>query len=185
MRLAGAAAALAVIAVVTTACTPEAEPEPAPTATVDTSAPTQTPTPTPTPFVPSCLNIIGSATIETLESEGFVLIEGHENKLRVEGRVEAMFFDNGGVDCLWGIEGGGDSLVAFGYSEISPDDATYAQDELAAAGYVRTEESGDVVLSIDPADDVMGIGDVFVFTGNEWFHSTTREAVEQIRQQID
>ena len=184
IRLAGAAAALAVVAVITTACAPEAELAPAPAATADTPIPSETPTPTPTPFVPSCLNIISADTIETLESEGFVLIDGHENKLRVEGRVETMFFDNGGVDCLWGIEGGGDSLVAFGYSEITPDDATYAQGELSAAGYVRTDESGDVILSIDPAEDVMGIGDVFVFSGNEWFHSTTREAVEEMRQHL-
>jgi hypothetical protein len=187
LRLAGAAAALAVIAVITTACSPEADLEPVPTASADAAVPSETPTPTPTPtaFVPSCLNIISTDTIETLEAEGFVLIDGYENKLRVEGRVEAMFFDNGGVDCLWGVQGGGDSLVAFGYSEISPPDALYAQEELSAAGYVRTEESGDIVLSIDPADDVMGIGDVFVFSANEWFHSTNREAVAEMRQHIN
>jgi hypothetical protein len=184
-RFAGTAAAYAVIALIASGCASSPELEPAPAATTEAAVPEETPAPTPTPFVPSCTNIIDADTLATLEAEGFVLIEEHEHKLRVEQRVEAMFFDNGGVDCLWGIAGGGDSLVVFGYSEIPPAAAAAAQAQLEDEGYLRTEEGSDVVLSIDPQTDVMGIGDSFVFSGGAWFHSTTREAVERIRQTVE
>lgn len=183
-RLARAFATLAVVslAVVGCAATPELEPEQP--AAPEVTQPAETPTPTPTPFVPDCHNIITDQAEETLEAEGFILIEEHESKVRVEQRVETRFFDNGGVDCLWGIAGGGDSLVVFGYSEITAAEATEAQAQLESQGYVRSEEAGDVVLSIDPQSDVMGVGDVFVFSANEWFHSTTREAIAEIRVQV-
>lgn len=184
MRLAGAATAFAVVAVIVSGCAAEQDLKPAPPAATNQALPRVTPTPTPTEFVPTCLNIISDDTIATLEAEGFVLIEDHENDLRVENRVEATFFDYGGVDCLWGIAGGGDSLVAFGYSTITPDAASAAQARLADSGYVRSDDNGDVVFSIDPATDVMGVGDVFLFSGDAWYHSTTREAIEEIRQQI-
>lgn len=187
MRVTGAATVLAVVAVIISGCaaSPELAPEAPPM--TEPAAPEQTPTatPTPEPFVPDCLNIISDDTEATLAAEGFVLIEEHESKLRVEQRVEALFFDNGGVDCMWGIAGGGDSLVVFGYSEITPADAAATQQKLAEAGYLRTEEGSDIVLSIDPSTDVMGIGDVFVFSEGEWFHSTTREAVAEIRTNIE
>ncbi|HEU4807464.1 MAG TPA: hypothetical protein VFT01_04320, partial [Homoserinimonas sp.] len=104
MRFAGAATALALVAVSITGCASSPELTPAAPPATETAAPEQTPdpTPTPTPFVPDCLNIISDQTEATLSAEGFILIEEYENKLRVEQRVEAMFFDNGGVDCLWG-----------------------------------------------------------------------------------
>lgn len=187
IRSIGALAALAMVALIASGCAQSAELEPASQSTTEAAQPedTSTPAPTPTPFLPDCHNIISDQTEETLTAEGFVLIEAHESKIKVEQRVEAMFFDYGGVDCMWGIAGGGDSLVVFGYSEITPADAAAAQTQLAAGGYVRTDESGDVVLSIDPATDVMGVGDVFVFSGDEWFHSTTREAIAEIRQNIE
>jgi len=185
-RFATGLAALALITVALSGCAPSPELEtPAPTEVAAPPEETPTPTPTPTPYVPDCYNIIEGETEATLAAEGFILIEEHERKLRVEQRVEAMFFDNGGVDCLWGIAGGGDSLVAFGYSPITPEEAATAQEELTANGYVRTEEGTDVVLSIDPATDVMGIGDVFVFSEGEWFHSTTREAITEIRENVE
>lgn len=185
-RFAWALTALVLVPLVVTSCAASPELEPAaPQTTKAPASPAPTPEPTPTPFVPDCLNIISDDTQATLNAEGFVLIEEHEHKLRVEQRVEAMFFDNGGVDCLWGIAGGGDSLVVFGYSEISTADAAAAQDRLAADGYVRTDDDGDVVLSVDPQTDLMGIGDVFLFSAGEWFHSTTREAVDEIRVTVE
>jgi hypothetical protein len=183
-RFAGTATTFAAIALIASACASPPEIKPAPPATTEQAAPEDAPDPTPTPFVPDCDNIIDAETRATLEAEGFVLLEEHEQKLRVEQRVEAMFFDNGGVDCLWGIAGGGDSLVAFGYSEITPSAASAAQAQLEAEGYARSEEGADVVLSIDPQTDVMGVGDVFVFSEGAWFHSTKREAVERIRQAV-
>src|SRR5690554_3214889 len=183
-RFAQAFAVLGVVSLAVVGCaeTPELEPEPQ--TKPEVTLPAETPTPTPTPFVPDCHNIITDDAEETLDAEGFVLVDEHESKLRVEQRVEALFFDNGGVDCLWGIAGGGDSLVVFGYSEITPADATEAQSRLEAEGYLRSEDAGDVVLSIDPEMDVMGIGDVFVFSADEWFHSTTLQAVAEIRTQV-
>src|SRR5690554_4794054 len=155
-RFVGAFAALAAVALIATGCAPSPELEPAPAPSQ--AAPkveTPTPTPTPTPFVPDCYNIISEQTQDTLTAEGFVLIEEHERKLRTEQRVELMFFENGGVDCMWGVAGGGDSLVVFGYSEITPAAAAEAQDRLAASDYVRTEDGDDVIMSIDPSADVM------------------------------
>ncbi len=183
-RLVGAVTGLVIVAVAIAGCAASLELEPAPVKTSQAAEPTETPTPTPTPFVPDCRNIISDEAEDTLEAEGFVLIEEHENKLRVERRVEAMFYDNGGVDCLWGIAAGGDSLVSFGYSEISATDASTAQAELESIGYVRSDEAGDIVLSVDPSMDVMGVGDVFVFSGDEWFHANTREAIAEIRTQV-
>jgi len=100
-RFAGAVTALALVSMVVTGCAASPELEPAaPPATKAPASQTPTPEPTPTPFVPDCLNIISDDTQATLNAEGFVLIEEHEHKLKVEQRVEAMFFDNGGVDCL-------------------------------------------------------------------------------------
>jgi hypothetical protein len=185
-RFAWAAAAFAVITVIASGCGSSSDLEPAPAATADNAAPAETPTPapSPTPFVPDCTNIIDADTIATLEAEGFVLIEEHEHKVRVEERVETLFFDNGGVDCLWGIAGGGDSLVAFGYSEITPAAAEAAQAQLQDAGYVATTQGTDIVLSIAPEVDVMGVGDVFVFSDGSWFHATTPEAVLRIRETV-
>ena len=185
MRLAGIAAAFAAIAVIVSGCAVEPELKPAPPPANNQAQPEPTPTPTATRFVPTCLNIISADTMATLEAEGFVLIEEHENDLRAENRVEVAFFDNGGVDCLWGIAGGGDSLVAFGYSPITPAAISGVQAQLADSGYVRSEEGGDVIYSIDPAADVMGVGDVFLFSDDAWYHSTTREALEEIRQNIN
>lgn len=185
-RFARVFTAVAVISLTVVGCASEQELEPAPTPPSGVAQPeeTATPTPTPTPFVPDCNNIISDQAEETLQAEGFVLVEEHESKIRVEQRVETLFFDNGGVDCLWGIAGGGDSLVVFGYSEITPAQATEAQAQLEAEGYLRSEEAGDTMLSIDPEHDVMGIGDVFVFSADEWFHSTTLQAVSEIRAQV-
>ena len=184
-RFVGAFAALAAVALIATGCAPSPELEPAPAPSQ--AAPkveTPTPTPTPTPFVPDCYNIISEQTQDTLTAEGFVLIEEHERKLRTEQRVELMFFENGGVDCMWGVAGGGDSLVVFGYSEITPAAAAEAQDRLAASDYVRTEDGDDVIMSIDPSADVMGVGDAFLFSNGEWFHSTTREAIAELRENV-
>ncbi|MEX1079306.1 MAG: hypothetical protein WED09_09395 [Homoserinimonas sp.] len=184
-RFPGVFATLTVIMLIAPGCAASPELAPPPPPTSEAAEPVETPTPTPPPFVPDCYNIISDQTEETLSAEGFILIEEYENKLRVEQRVEALFFDNGGVDCLWGIAGGGDSLVAFGYSEITPADAVQAQDRLAAIGYTRTDEGGDIVLSTDPATDVMGVGDVFVFSDGQWYHSTTREAIAELRDNVD
>lgn len=186
-RFARVFVALAVVAVTASGCAGSPELQPGPSTTQEAAPPpqTETPTPTPTPYVPDCNNIISTETEATLTAEGFVLLEEHESKLRVEQRTEAIFFDNGGVDCLWGVAGGGDSLVAFGYSTITPADAAAAQDQLVASGYTQTEEGADIVLSIDPQTDAMGIGDVFVFSAGEWFHGTTREAVAEIRQTVE
>lgn len=188
-RFAAAIFAFAAVAVVSVGCADSAELQPEPPPTADVAEPEETPTPTPTPtsapFVPNCYNIISAHTRDTLAAEGFVLVEEHQNKLRAEQRVETMFFENGGVDCLWGIAAGGDSLVVFGYSEITPAAAAEAQERLTADGYVRTEDGADVVLSIDPAHDVMGIGDAFVFADGEWFHSTTPDAIAELRENIE
>src|SRR5690606_32636644 len=145
-RFAPALTALAVISLVVVGCAPEQELKPAPERTSPVAQPAETPTPTPTPFVPDCHNIITDQAEETLDAEGFVLVDEHENKVRVEQRVEALFFENGGVDCLWGIAGGGDSLVAFGYSEITPEQAEEAQAHLESEGYRPPEDSGAVAL---------------------------------------
>jgi hypothetical protein len=186
-RFAWTAAAFVVITVIASGCASSSDLKPAPAATADKAAPmeTSTPAPAPTPFVPDCTNIVDPETIATLEAEGFVLVEGHEHKVRVEQRVETLFFDNGGVDCLWGIAGGGDSLVSFGYSQITPAAAEEAQAQLQDAGYVASTQGTDVVLSIAPEADVMGVGDVFVFSGGAWFHATTPDAVQRIRQTVD
>lgn len=179
--LVSAAAIIAVIALVTTGCAPEPELEPAPRPTTDQAQPSETPTPTPTLFEADCMNIVDEETTSTLEAEGFVLVEGYESKLRGEERVEARFFDYGGVDCLWGVAAGGDSLAVFGYSEITAANATETQAWLDANGYLRTEEGDDVVYNLDPALDVMGHGDVFLFDGDAWYHANRREWIEDIR----
>lgn len=185
--LVGTAAIITAIALMATGCTPDTELEPAPLATTGNAAPNETPepapepTPEPTPYVPTCMNIVAEETTATLEADGFVLIDGYESKLRGEDRIEARFFDYGGVDCMWGIAAGGDSLAAFGYSEITAADASDAQAWLEANGYLRTENGDDVIYSLDPAVDVMGHGDVFVFDGTAWYHANRLEWIEDIR----
>lgn len=184
VKLACGAAVIAVLALITTGCAPEAELEPAPAAPTQHSQPSETPEPTPTPVAPTCTTIIDPETITTLESEGFVLIDSHEDDLRAEQRVEARFFDYGGVDCLWGIAAGGDSMATFGYSEITAADAAETQTWLSENGYLRTDEGSDVVFNIDPAVDVMGHGDVFLFEDGAWFHANFREWIDDIRQTV-
>src|SRR5690606_24382404 len=105
-------------------CAPQQTVDAAPPPSTITPAPSSPPTAEPEPVEPDCMNIISETTIATLEAEGFVLIEDHLDHLSSDHSVELMFFDNGGVDCMWGIAGGGDSLVSFGYSSIDGADAT-------------------------------------------------------------
>ncbi len=181
-----AAAAATVVGLLVSGCAPDQEVDALPPASDFTPAPEATsfPTEEPEPVVPTCMTIISESMIETLEADGFVLIEDHQDHLSSEHSVELMFFDNGGVDCMWGIAGGGDSLVSFGYSTISAADAASAQDRLAESGYQRAESGSDVSYSIDPRDDLLGIGDVFMFTDGEWFHSTTFEAIDEMRAHL-
>lgn len=182
-RLAGTAT-ICVLALLTAGCAAEPEQELVTSRPGTTAKPTQTPAPTETAFAPDCTNIVPRSTAATLEAEGFVLVDGHEDKSRAEDRIEQRFFDFGGVDCLWGIAAGGDSLAAFGYSPITPAEATDAQAWLDANGYLRTTEGSDVVYNIDPERDVLAHGDVFLFDADAWYHANLREWIDDIRAAV-
>jgi hypothetical protein len=181
-----AAISLAAVGVLLTACAPAQSVDAERPASSYTPAPTASEFPTgePEPEEPTCLNIVSQETIDTLEAEGFILIDDYQDHLMSEHRVELMFFDNGGVDCVWGIAGGGDSLVSFGYSPISAADAEVAQQRLEENGYHRSESGGEVSYTIDPSNDLLSMGDVFLFTDGEWFHSTSLEAIDEMRAHL-
>lgn len=180
----GSVALVVAIALATVGCSAESEPDPAPVAPTQSDTPTETATPEPTTEPVTCDNIVTDHTKEILESEGFILIEGHEQELRAEGRLEARFFDYGGVDCLWGIAAGGDSMATFGYSEITAANAADVQAGLAANNYLRSEEGTDIIFVIDPEFDVLAHGDVYLFEDGAWYHSNYRESIEEIRQTV-
>lgn len=181
--LAATVMACALIGLVATGCSADTETEPLPQPTELAPPPDAAPPPAEepeAPAAPDCFNIIADSTLETLEAEGFVVIEEHQEKLTSEHRVEELFFDNGGVDCIWGVAGGGDSFVAFGYSTISADAARLAQDQLTESGYVRSESGADVTFSAKR--DFLGTEDYFLFTNGAWFHASTELGLEEIRE---
>lgn len=182
--VAGSILAAAALSLLLVGCVQDTALAPAPSPTAKAPEPIETPTPTPTPEAIACDNILSSDTLALLAADGFIVIEGHEQDLRAEQRVEARFFDNGGVDCLWGIAQGGDSMAVFGYSEIADSDAVDVQNELIDLGYLMTAEGTDVIYEISPADDVLGHGDMFLFESGAWYHANQREWIDDIRETV-
>ncbi|MCU1546080.1 MAG: hypothetical protein JWP30_1180 [Homoserinimonas sp.] len=181
--IAGTALAVA-ITLFAAGCTPQADlepPKPTPTRTT-TATPTPAPTASAEPGL-ACEDIVAPDTLELLDAQGYVLMEEHEDDVRAEDRIEAYFFDYGGLDCLWGVPSS-DLLAVFGYSEITDSQALPVQNKLTAAGYVRAEQGADVTFSLPPDESAPDHEDWFLFTEGAWFHSSRLAGIEEIRQTV-
>ena len=170
-RVLGAAAVLALSAVLLTACaatSPPPEPEETTTAT-SPAPPAPEPSPTPDPAAsaeePTCTTLIGEAVVADFESVGWSV------------RSEPLFIAGtevpGGLNCVWADfeSPAGDHGQMFGWAAIDADDATAAQEELVAQGWVREQSEEGTYITEGPETaisvDEDGYGMTYLF-GDGW-----------------
>lgn len=185
LRVAGIAAVSLAIALATAGCAAsgntldEVSTRPVPT---ETTAPTTEPVrEEPEPL--SCDTLAPAVALAEFEANGFVLDEEYEESLRAENAVNVRFFDLGGLACRWYLPNSG-GVATFGYSEITEMDASAAQAELAAAGYERTDDGTDVIFTLKPASNPLGMSDTFLFESGAWYQAIELTGVNDVRENI-
>lgn len=165
-RITSATAGALLLLAALTACAGPAEPAPSPTADASTPTPRATAAPidTPAPEEPdaelTCESMISAGTVEALTTAGWTA----KPKDFVIGDVELTE----GLLCFWGdYEVGSDHGQLYGWSEISPEDATAAQAALLASGWTREDGSEGTYITEDPqysmGTDDGGYGMTYLF----------------------
>jgi len=97
------------------------------------------------------------------------------DKIRGEGSINAVFVDNGGLLCL--TSNGYSVGELFGYSPITPAQATAQQEVLLDRGYTATAYlGGDLYSQLTPSDDVVF---EYLFAGGYWFCSKTLDRLDE------
>lgn len=181
MKLRVALAGAALIAVALAGCAgtdDDVEPSSSPTST-PTTAPSASPEPSGAPPL-ACNTIITQETIDGFEAAGYVHEVDYESQIRSEGSIEALFFDHGGLACMWYLPNS-DGWFTAAYSSISESDAVNAQARLEAEGYIRSQDGADVVFSMDPSENLLGHNDTYLFEPDAWFHSSDPNGIAEIR----
>ncbi|MCW4386635.1 hypothetical protein OH146_12710 [Salinibacterium sp. SYSU T00001] len=185
LRIAVAGAVLAAVAL--SGCAGEApgeeSPSTEPTASVPaTVEPSAEPEPTGPPAL-ACNTLITQETLDGFEAAGYVHEVDYESQVRSEGSIEELFFDYGGLACMWYLPNS-DGWFTAAYSPITETQATEAQARLEAEGYLRAEEGSDVVYTIDPSTNMLGHNDTYLFEPGAWYHSNHPEGVDEIRGEV-
>lgn len=184
-RVAGIAAVSLIVALVTVGCSaPDdtlAEVSTRPVPTESASPSTEPVNAEPEPL--TCTTLAPDVALAEFEANGFVLDEAYESALRDENAVNARFFDLGGLACRWYLPNSG-GVATFGYSEISEADAQSVQAELAASGYERTAEGTDVLFTLSPANNPLGMSDTFLFESGAWYQAIEATGVNDVRENI-
>lgn len=159
--------ALTAAALFATACAPtEAQSDPARTPTVEIEPSSPAPAPSASSSgdaqieEPTCATIISSTTVEDFESLGWSSLAD----TFVVGDVTIP----DGVRCIWGdFSTASDHVQVFGWAPISGDQATQAQNELVAQGWIREQSPDGVYVTENPetavAVDDEGYGMTYLF----------------------
>ncbi|CAH0125568.1 hypothetical protein SRABI76_00138 [Microbacterium oxydans] len=159
-----AAGALFLLAALTACSAPAAPEEPASPSTSPRSEPSAAPASTPTPAATgapiSCESMISAGTVQALTDAGWTA----EPTAFVIGDVELTE----GLLCFWGdYSVGSDHGQLYGWSEISPEDATKAQSSLLASGWTREDGPEGTYFTEDPrfsmGTDDDGYGMTYLF----------------------
>lgn len=165
----GAVVTLAAILTVVSACSAPA-PQPSTSPTGDAPAASATPepseaAPTEPAADPTCETIIPASTVADFESISWSPQVG-------EFRVGVTALE-GGIQCMWADFSGPatDHVQIFGWAPISSGDATTAQAELVAEGWVREDSPSGTYITENPdttvATDENGYGMTYLF-GDGW-----------------
>lgn len=145
--------------------------------------PTETPEPSGPPAL-ACNTLITQETIDGFEAAGYVHEVDFESQLRSDNRIEALFFDYGGLACLWYLPNS-DGWFTAGYSQLTDEQAREAKSILEAENYLRSENGPEVTYSVNPEVNLLGHNDTYVFVPGAWFHSNHPEGVQEIRTVIE
>lgn len=150
-------------------------PSPAPQPSVSTPAqPVASPSPAASPALPTCDAMISEGTVEALTDLGW----SFEEKEFVIGDV--MMPD--GLLCFWAdYSVASDHGQLYGWSEITPEDATRAQSSLLSQGWTRDDGPEGIYITEDPqfsmGTDEAGYGMTYLF-GDGWVKvADTREGL--------
>jgi hypothetical protein len=185
MKLRVALACAAIAAVTLVGCAGPEEPT-EPSASPSASTPQPSPSASPKPSGPpplSCNTMITQETIDGFEAAGYVHEVDYESDIRSDGSIQALFFDYGGLVCMWYLPNS-DGWFTAGYSEITEAEAVNAQARLEAEGFIRTDEGTDVRYTIDPSVDLLGHNDTYLFEAGAWYHSSDPNGIAEVRTVI-
>ncbi|WP_144877411.1 hypothetical protein [Microbacterium sp. 1.5R] len=169
-RTSAAALGALLLAVTLTACggTPDGGSSPTPDAPTPTSSasaePAATPTPTADAAEPACDTIISPGTVDALSQQGWTF----EEKEFLIGDVSLP----DGLLCFWAdYSVPSDHGQLYGWSTISPDDASRAQTALLSEGWTREDGTDGIYFTEDPqramGTDEDGYGMTYLF-GDGW-----------------
>lgn len=180
-RILGAAAVLVLSAIVMSACASNEPPAPDETTTATTpAAPAPEPSATPEPESasttdPTCETLIGESVVADFDSIGWTV--------RAEPFYIGSLEVTGGLRCVWADfeSPAGDHGQMFGWAEISEEDATAAQEELVAQGWLREEGPEGVYITESPetaiAADENGYGMTYLFSNGTVKFSDTKQGI--------
>ncbi|WP_314422087.1 hypothetical protein [uncultured Microbacterium sp.] len=180
-RIASALSGILLGVVALTGCSVAApEPDsasPAPRPSATTSAePVTSPSPSPSasPALPTCDAMISEGTVEAFTDLGWTF----EEKEFVIGDVTM----SEGLLCFWAdYSVASDHGQLYGWSEITPEDATRAQSSLLSQGWTREDGPEGIYITEDPqfsmGTDEAGYGMTYLF-GDGWVKvADTREGL--------
>jgi hypothetical protein len=168
----GAAIVLALTATLATACTsgpsagPDASASAGSTPSSPATEPSTEPSAEPTPVGdPTCETLVPADVVADFETIGWTA------RLDPFYIGETQFPD--GLQCVWADFAGpaGDHLQLFGWSPITADQATQAEDDLVDQGWIRESSVDGVYITENPetaiAVDDEGYGMTYLF-GDGW-----------------
>jgi hypothetical protein len=114
--------------------------------------------------------------------EGMVLLEDYQQKLEQESSPLRLFFEFGGLACLWGFEGT-DNVDVRAYSQLDEDQAAGARAELESLGFEPMAEGSDTVYR-QPAGNELGFDEAYVFTPDAWYYGLTQVSRDVVRAEL-
>lgn len=178
-RLSSALSGALLVAVALTGCSTVApEPTPSsPAAQPSATAPAQplaSPSPSVSAGLPTCDAMISEGTVAALTDLGWTF----EEKQFVIGDVTM----SDGLLCFWAdYSVASDHGQLYGWSEITPEDATRAQSSLLSQGWTRDDGPEGIYITEDPqfamGTDEAGYGMTYLF-GDGWVKvADTREGL--------
>lgn len=181
LRLGAAALMIAAAAAFATGCAAAPAPAPtedaaaAPTTAPETPEPEVSAEPTTKPAAdPTCDTLISSSTVDTFASVGWT---SQQEPIWI-GSQEAP----DGILCRWGdFSTANEQMQMFGWAPLTAAEASAAQDELVASGWIREETPAGVYLTENPdtafVTDDDGYGQTYLFTDGQVTFADTKQGL--------
>jgi hypothetical protein len=136
-----------------------------------TTAPTSPPVAAPSGDIPeTCEDLVDDATEAEFAAMGYELSTDYDERAAEQGWPTLAFVTYGGLLCQWGVPVSDGSTV-YGYSPITPEQATAEKARLLASGSTTRDGLGGELYEL-----VHEYGmDHYLFTDGSWYHSTSGE----------